>query len=392
MAEYRTIVGDQPGSDKSKFDEGNQGTRCAEAGPGRIVRMKDMHSRNERYGGAWPRRAADDRTDWELFHSNREVWAAVLEMCASARDSIAAEQYIFHRTGIGRELLDLLASRARHGVRVRIVADAFGSRFLRPSEGAAALLKAGGEILYFNGVRGALRRPGGMLTRLHRKTIICDGRRFMTGGSCFHPRMRDWRDSMVRVEGPVVREALREFEDSWRYAAGNQTTRRPKQLPPLRPSDWSYMVTAPYRPKRRDYYQALRERIESADRTITIATPYVVPGGDPFWGTLQRAVNRGVRVRLIVPSKSDQPLIDMVSLSFVRRLARQGIEVYGYEPGMMHAKLSVIDDDWAAVGSFNLGVDSFSMNSECSVVSRLPAFHAALLGQLEIDLSLSRRL
>ena len=149
------------------------------------------------------------------------------------------------------------------------------------------------------------------------------------------------------------------------------------------------MVSSPY--GLREYYLELLRRIDEAQRVVTLTSPYLVPVGR-FWTTMSRAARRDVQVRVMIPKRSDQPLIDIFSLNFARRLLDQGIEVYGFARGMMHAKLAVIDDDWAAVGSFNLGIDSIRMNLEGVLVSRAPDFHAALAEQLETDLRASRRL
>jgi cardiolipin synthase A/B len=329
------------------------------------------------------------RTKWTLFHTNRTAWAAAKELLDAARESIAIEQFIFSHRGIGGEILDILTRKARSGVSVRIIADAFGSPGLLRSEAAHALLRAGGQLAIYHGLTSSLRHPASAFHRMHRKTIVCDGRYFMTGGSCFHPRMEEWRDTMVTVEGPVARAALHEFEKTWARVTRSAPVIDP--APEDRDAEWSYMVSSPYGPEGRKYYLKLLERISEAQRMVVLTTPYLVPVGR-FWTAMERATRRGVRVRVMIPRRSDHALVDLFSLSFARRLLGQGVEVYGYTGGMMHAKLAVIDDDWAAVGSFNLGIDSIRMNVEGVVVSRAPDFHDALLDQLEQDLKRSRRL
>jgi cardiolipin synthase A/B len=331
------------------------------------------------------------RTKWTLFHTNRTAWAAAKELLDGARESIAIEQFIFSHRGIGAEILEILTRKASSGVRVRVIADAFGSPGLLRSEAAQALLRAGGEIAIYHGLASSLRHPASAFHRMHRKTIVCDGRYFMTGGSCFHPRMEEWRDTMVTVEGPVARAALHEFEKTWARVTRSALAIDPAPVPEDHDTDWSYMVSSPYGPEGRKYYLKLLERISEAQRMVVLTTPYLVPVGR-FWTAMERATRRGVHVRVMIPRRSDHALVDLFSLSFARRLLGQGVEVYGYTGGMMHAKLAVIDDDWAAVGSFNLGIDSIRMNVEGVVVSRAPDFHDALLDQLEQDLKRSRRL
>jgi cardiolipin synthase len=332
--------------------------------------------------------------NWGLYHTNRKAWAAAKELLRGAEASIAIEQYIFSHRGIGREVLEIVTDQARRGVDVRILADAFGSPHLLQSEAGQALLRAGGRIVIFNPLRNGFANPSSLFHRLHRKCLICDGRYLMTGGSCFHPRMEDWRDTMVILDDKqVAAEALAVFDGTWTQASSGV----PPSLgtgaspDPQTPREWSYMVSSPYGQAGRDYYNELLHRIDEARHTVTLASPYLTPVGR-FWTTMERATRRGVRVRVMIPKRSDQPLIDAFSLNFARKLLGRGIEVYGFLRGMMHAKLAVVDDRWAAVGSFNLGIDSIKMNLEGVLVSRSPDFHDALVEQLEADLSQSRRL
>ncbi|WP_395010247.1 phospholipase D-like domain-containing protein [Devosia sp.] len=329
---------------------------------------------------------------WALLHSNRAAWAAAKAILASAQESIAIEQFIFSHRGIGLEILDILADRARQGVRVRLLADWFGSRPLAASAGARALVAAGGEVAIFHPPRGFLRHPSSAFHRLHRKTLIVDGRLLMTGGSCFAPRMEDWRDTMALIEHEVAAEALAEFDVAWAYAAEG-TRPLPVRARARAPDGrtWSFVVSSPYRQSRGEYDTVLFDRIAHAEHSVILTSPYLVPVGR-FWRVMERATRRGVRVRVMIPARSDQPLTDIFSFRYARRLLGRGVEVYGYTGGMMHAKLAAIDGDWAAVGSFNLGIDSIRMNLEGALVSRDRGFHAALLGQLEADLATSRPL
>jgi len=329
---------------------------------------------------------------WALFHSNRAAWAAIKAMLDAARESIVIEQFIFSHRGIGGEILAILAAKARQGVHVRLLADWFGSRHLADSDGARALIAAGGELVIFNGPGGFYRSPASAFHRLHRKSIVTDGRLLMTGGSCFHPRMEDWRDTMVLIEHPVAQDALVEFEATWLRATTGAV------LPPPagdRPSgerlDWSYLVSSPYERNMQEYDFELLERIAHAEHSVTLTSPYLVPVGR-IWRVLEHATRRGVRVRVMIPARSDQPLIDIFSFRYARRLLGRGVEVYGYTGGMMHAKLAAVDGVWSAVGSFNLGIDSLRMNLEGALVSWSREFHDVLMERLEADLAGSRRL
>ncbi|ORE97585.1 phosphatidylserine/phosphatidylglycerophosphate/cardiolipin synthase family protein [Aurantimonas sp. 22II-16-19i] len=329
---------------------------------------------------------------WELFHSNEENWNATLELCDAARRSISIEQYIFAQTGIGSRLLRLLAAKSREGVRVRVLVDAFGSCGLADSPDGARLRRAGGEIVSYNSLSALRRRPISGLHRLHRKTVLCDEKHLMVGGSCFHDRMADWRDTMVRVEGPVVAAAASAFERTWAFAGGRADRKEPSAQGPQNPTaDWRYVLSEPVRPSRQDIYRELLTRITEARTSVFLTTPYLFPDRT-FWRAMCRLLRRGAELRLLLPARSDHAWVDVVSHAFGRALARRGAEIWLYEPTMIHAKLAIVDGAWGMISSFNLDILSFGMNVENGIVSDRPAFIAAMKEQIDRDLSHSRRL
>ncbi len=332
--------------------------------------------------------------DWELFHSSRECWAAVFALCEEARHSLHLEQYIFSPDGVGGRLLDLLASRARAGVQVRLLTDGFGSRRIPGSAAGKALVKSGAELVLYNSWRDVLTRPYGSMHRLHRKSVLADRRTLILGGCCYHDRMRDWRDTMMRIEGAPVPSAVLAMDALWRRVTENiAEPAEPAHAAPLAPGDWAYMVATPYKHARREFYRTLIGALSAAQSSITLTTPYFVPD-ITFRRTLNLALMRGVRVRLIIPhpKQNDHPTWNIPALLFARRLAERGAEIWFYRPSMMHAKIAVVDDDWASVGSTNLDLLSFAFNLENGVVSRARDLHAALSEQLERDIAASVRM
>lgn len=330
--------------------------------------------------------------EWELFHSNAANWSAAFDLCDGARQSLCVEQYIFSQAGVGAKLLRLLALKARQGVRVRILADGFGSSGLGDSADGMALRQAGGEIVLYNSLGAFLRRPVAGAHRLHRKTILCDGARLMVGGTCFDDRMADWRDTMVRLEGALACSAALAFESTWAFAC--ERGARPRASSPAADSfledGWRYVVSEPVRPSRQDIYRELLMRLDGARHSVFLATPYFFPGRR-FWRALCRLPREGIRLRLLLPARSDYPSVDLVSHSFGRALARRGAEVNLYEPSMMHAKLGVVDGTWAMVSSFNLDILSFGLNVENGIASADPSFIGEMEEQLDRDVLESQR-
>lgn len=330
--------------------------------------------------------------EWELFHSNQDVWKAVFELCDAAKHSLDVEQYIFSTHGVGRRLLDLLALKARQGVDVRLIADGLGSFGLTRSDGGRALLRSGGRIAMYNGPAGILRRPVSRMHRIHRKTLMRDGEQVMVGGSCYHDRMATWRDTMIRVGGPLPPAIASAFEATWRGAHHGAERGAPR----LGGDDgartgWAYALGGPFVQAQPDLRETMPERIARAERSVSLTTPYLLPDRG-LWRAMTAAAGRGVKVRVLMPARSDHRSLDVIGRRFAHGLSRRGVEVRLYTPGMLHAKIALIDGGWSSVSSFNLDLFSARLNLESGVVSTSSALYEALAAQMEEDMARSERL
>lgn len=333
-----------------------------------------------------------DAHRWTMRHWNKDAWAMALDAVAGATRTIDVEHYIIANHGIGQTLLYALEERARAGVRVRVMADGYGSFALAESKAGRALRKAGGQVVAYNRLRALVMHPLTHTRRLHRKTILIDGQRLLVGGTCFADRMVDWRDTMLSIEGPVAKHAAQEFELGWKGTT-LQVRERPERaagiVPPL-PEIWSYLVCGPRPMVQRQFRDGLLAAIKGAQRRVDLTTPYLVPDR-PFAAALADAVDRGVRVRILIPARADHFFVHQWTRWHARALAREGVEVVPFTPAMMHSKIALIDDDWASVGSFNIDLLSIVFNLENGVVSRDPAFRAELENQLEADFAHTHR-
>ncbi|MCA1974800.1 MAG: phosphatidylserine/phosphatidylglycerophosphate/cardiolipin synthase family protein [Caenispirillum sp.] len=333
-------------------------------------------------------------TSWQLFHCNDEIWEAVVSDCAAAQTSIDLEQYIFEPGGIGSRLLDVLAERARRGVRVRLLCDAFGSSALMDSAPLHRLLAAGGEAQFYNRPMATqLAHVPPRIHRDHRKSIVLDGRIGWLGGTCFAERMAGWRDTMVRFQGPPVDSAAVVFDTAWTRATQQkshhgQRKQPPENPPPEKPGEYRYLINSPERPRNRVLYQSLRAQVRRAATRIRFVTPYFAPDRG-FMKDLQAALARGVHLDLVLPGVSDYPAFDVVSHSFGSRLAGHGARVWFYRSATLHAKLVTMDEGWAAVGSMNVDRLSFRINLENALVSTDAAFIRAVDDQIDRDIAQS---
>ncbi len=349
-----------------------------------------MSTKVEAENDPWRWRHAEPR--WELFQDNKAIWEAVLERCDAAKHSIVMEQYIFGSHGVGRRLLDLLTAKARQGVSVRVLADGLGSLGLERCEGAQSLIRAGGRIAMYNSVLDLIRHPIARAHRLHRKTVIYDASSIMTGGSCYLDRMATWRDTMIFVEGPLPPAVTREFELAWQRANHRPVATNPDHGTNRKvDSGWFYGTSGPLVQARPTLAEVLLGKIAKAERSVSLTTPYLIPDRR-LWRTLTAAAARGVRVQILMPQKSDHLVLTLIGGRFAHALSRHGIDVRGYTPAMIHAKVALVDGEWSSVSSFNLDVFSSRLNLESGIYSTSPRLYGALAEQMDADLQQSVRL
>lgn len=316
-----------------------------------------------------------------LLRDGVEAFPAMLEAIEIARKEILLEMYWVGADAVGAKFREALAAKARAGVTVRVIYDAVGSLGISPSFWQP-LLDAGGEVREFHPVSPL--RPTFELSRIeqrdHRKLLVIDGHSGFTGGlnlaRAWLP-LEDggeaWRDDMIEVRGYVAEEMRTLFYKTWRRVwlrnlpldLGPMNV--PRDLVPLskRPQAKVY-VLASLRRSRRNLRREYLSRINRARVSIDIANSYFVPERS-VRNALYRAVLRGVKVRVIVPAKSDVAVVQFAVEAMYEALLRHGVEVYCYPGPMMHAKTAIIDDHFATIGSYNLDERSRSKNLEVNV-------------------------
>ena len=300
---------------------------------------------------------------------NYPAWAQAIEQ---ARSTIHVEMYIIHSDRVGRWFVDLLARKAREGVKVRLVYDWFGCG-LAPIRGTFhPLHKAGAEILAFNPPH--LATALGWVRRNHRKLITVDGRVAFVSGLCLGrmwagepEKHRDpWRDTGVEIIGPATAHAERSFATSWRFAGGtidDQDVPNDEDIAPAGPVNLRLIPSMPFAATmfRVDLLVAAMAR-----RTLWIADAYFL-GHGPFVDALQQAARGGVDVRLLLPQGSDVGWTVPLSRTLYRTLLESGVRIFEWNGSMMHAKTAVADSRWARIGSTNLNINSWLGNWELDV-------------------------
>jgi cardiolipin synthase A/B len=299
-----------------------------------------------------------------------EAFAAMLSAIDAARHSVRLETYIFAAGSPGDQFLEALVNARLRGARVQVLLDAFGSLDL-PDSYWNALRRVGGEMRWFN--RLSLERFN---IRNHRKLLVCDDSMAFVGGlNIAPPWLGDgvalgWRDLGLQLSGGVAGELARSFDEMHSLADFQHKRfvrfRRSHARKQVHASGCELLLSGPGRghsPIRR----ALQHDLSLA-RTVQIIAAYFLP---PLRlrRALTRVARRGGRVQLILPGKSDVPLMQAASRNLYQRLLRAGVEICEYEPQILHTKFVLIDDT-AYMGSANLDPRSLGINYD--LLLRLP--------------------
>lgn len=322
-------------------------------------------------------------TSWKLYTTNEEVWSAMLHDCAHAKESIVLEQFIFINDDFGQKLINVCAERAATGVSVKFLWDAAGSFTFLGTNVAEELKGKGIELLFWRTlIPGYFKVPNmrSWYLRNHRRTLVIDNKIGYTGSICIDDRLKNWRDTNVRLEGSVVSEMSNAFKRMWARVSS-------AKLPPRESAckgEFRYITNYPA-PGRRHIYAAVIEAIRNSRRYIYITTPYLVPTYR-LAHALKSAAEKGIDVRLIIPEKSDHYAVDLGARSFFKMLLQAGARVFLYSDNMIHSKSIVIDDAWATVGSMNLDNASMLYNFEANIVTTNDTFARELAEHFINDL------
>jgi cardiolipin synthase len=332
-----------------------------------------------------------------LYRYGSEFFPALLETIPLAKSSVCLEFYTVCDDETGRAVADALLAAAARGVNVYLLYDYIGC-FDTPTAFFKRLAKGGVSCAAFNPPPFS-RGLAWFDKRDHRKVAIIDGRCAFTGGinianvySGFGVKHTRWRDVGLRIEGDAVLEMIRLFRETWKEERGTLPNCCDPAPATEAAGDAKVMIIngGPHH-KRSFIRSAFRVAIAGASESVTIASPYFIPGPRVI-RSLLRAANRGVQVRLLLPYKSDVPIVRVVSRSYYGQLLRNGIEIFELDSAVLHAKVLLIDDSWAMVGSANMDQRSFHRNYELNVVVDSHDFGAQVAEMLETDLKGARRI
>jgi cardiolipin synthase A/B len=329
----------------------------------------------------------------DLLVNGDEAYQVMLAAIQQAHSYILLQVYIVHDDAIGNQLRRILIERAQQGIKVFVLYDGIGSQGL-PQPYRQSLKAAGIAVEVFKSSRG-WRKPFQLNFRNHRKILIVDGEVGFTGGFNIgdeylgkHPQLSPWRDTAIKLQGPIVQSLQTVFLHDWQWVVG--------QLPEV---DWT-LKAAPEDAiacvfptgAAADLSMcklAFVSAIDQAKQRLWIASPYFVPD-DSVMTALQLAALRGVDVRILLPNRPDQRLVYLCSFSYYTEMIGAGVKIYRYIPGFMHQKVILIDHTLAGVGTVNLDNRSFSLNFEVTVWVHQAKFIQQIAAMFADDFAVSR--
>ena len=303
-------------------------------------------------------------------------YVAMERAMRAARRRIDIESYLFDGH-IGETIADLLLAKRAEGVEVNLIYDAIGS-FETPADVFERLRRGGVKVLQYHPVSDV----GGLNDRDHRKLLVVDANTVIVGGVNISnlyfnqrspvdrssaPESLPWRDTDVRIEGPVAAQFEAIFEQNWRQQGGP-----PLPPPPATPArhDGTALIEAveglpgEHEPL---IYRSLLVAIGLARHSVHLTTGFFSPTPD-FAALLENTAKRGVDVEVVVPSHSESTLTIAAGRSFYAELLKAGVHIFEREGVVLHAKTAVIDGEWSMVGSSNLDWRSVIYNAEIDAV------------------------
>ena len=314
-------------------------------------------------------------TKQTYYPLGEDMWQAMLPDLEKAEKFIFMEYFIIEEGRFWNSILDILKQKAASGVTVRVLYDDIGCMGTLPGDYAKTLRSYGIEATPFSRMRG--QADGEFNNRSHRKICVIDGKVGYTGGVNIADeyinevvKFGHWKDTGIRLEGEAVWELTRLFLSDY----GLNVKTLPKDEHELYPtsdiSEDGFVIPFGDGPspiyEHRVGKSVIQNMLGSATRYMYMTTPYLIIDND-LCRSIESAALRGVDIRIIVPHIPDKRIVFGMTRSFYHRLMKSGVKIYEYEPGFIHAKSYVADDEYAMIGTINLDYRSLVHHFENGV-------------------------
>lgn len=307
-----------------------------------------------------------------LVDTNRVIEEIVQDI-DEAKHYVHMMFYIFANDETGQKVIDALGRAVQRGVTCRLLVDYMGSRQLvkEKTDEIRALGIEFESALKVNWIKLASQR---MDIRNHRKVVIVDGTIGYTGSqnivnADYGHKNLAWHDMMLRLGGPIIHSLQWVFISDWYYETDEFLDDERYFICDSSAMGGVAVQTLACGPldKVENYQRMVVYALYTATRDVILTSPYFIPDA-AFLQAMQVAVMRGVRVRLILPKKSDQILVGGASWAYYEELLEMGVEIHLYQPGLIHSKTMTVDDAFAFVGTSNFDIRSFELNFELNLV------------------------
>jgi cardiolipin synthase len=330
--------------------------------------------------------------DVHLLIDGPNTYRAMLDVIAQAKQWVHFENYIIRSDSAGWRFAEVLAARAREGVRVRVLYDWFGS--FATSRGFWRYLRdAGVEVRAFHPPQ--LVDVVSNVSRNHRKLVVADGSRAVLGGLCIGCEWtgegrsggQPWRDTAVEISGPAAAVLDQTFASAWQLTG--MPVPREHTAGVVDPKGSADVRVISGEPGRERAYRVIELLAAGSVERLWITDAYLVAPPRLFQA-LRDCARDGVDVRLLMPGASDLPLISNISRIGYRDLLRSGVRIYEWDGPMLHAKTMGCDDRWVRIGSSNLNPSSLLGNYELDVLIEDPPMAEMMEAQFRRDIARSR--
>lgn len=348
-----------------------------------LIRLNCTTSRND----------VSYRTNSRILTNGDQKFPVLMSQIKQAKKFIFVEYYIFKADGIGLELIDLLIERALAGVEVYFLFDALGSFRRIKKKHVRRMREAGIAVAAFDPVWLPFFNSK-MNHRNHRKMVVIDGRIAITGGinvgdEYIHKSKKYgfWRDTSILVEGEAVRDLSGIFAGDWFFATGQKLVWDGfyPELPAAGDGGIQIVDSGPDSTLA-GIKEALFRMIMGARESVYLITPYLIPDID-FLSALKNAALSGLDVRILIPGKADKDLVYLATESYFEGLLAAGVRIYKYHKVFCHAKVVVVDESIASLGTTNMDIRSFYLNFEVNVMLYHASAIQTLLNDFNVDFS-----
>ncbi|HJW28074.1 MAG TPA: phospholipase D-like domain-containing protein [Saprospiraceae bacterium] len=326
-----------------------------------------------------------------LVRAGKEYFDTLLQVIQEAKVSLHVQVYIFDADETGTSIAEALMEAARRGVAVYLIVDGYASQSL-PNAFIEELKKAGVHFRYFEPLFKSKYFYFGR--RLHHKLVVADTRYALVGGINISNRYNDmpdqpaWLDFALWVEGEIAMSLCVLCWKTWNGFPSYMGL-TPCETKPISYDDIPVEERSQVRMRRNDWVRRKNQisrtyvqMLAEAKSEVIILCSYFLPG-KRIHASLQRAVKRGVKVKVIVTARSDVKLAKSAERWFYDWMLRNGIEIYEYQKNILHGKIAASDDRWMTIGSYNVNL----LSAYASIELNLDVFDAdfAKLTRLELE-------